>query len=116
MKRFFSKQKRRSSGSRVLIVLGVLAVYALVCWLYWGAEFGPGGKKTYLDVLLWNNVNIVFTRAFTDYVPTTWQGRALLMILIIFSLFVFSTIIGVVSSKINAYVNSPERRLKKCRC
>jgi voltage-gated potassium channel len=113
MKRFFSKQKRRSSGSRVLIVLGVLAVYALVCWLYWSAEFGPGGKKTYLDVLLWNNVNIVFTRAFTDYVPTTWQGRALLMILIIFSLFVFSTIIGVVSSKINAYVNSPERRLKK---
>lgn len=108
-----SKLKRLVSRSHILVVLGVLAAYALLCYVYWLAECGPGGKKTYLDILLWNNVNIVFSRGFTDFIPSTWGGRAVLMILIVFSMLFLSTMIGFVSSKINAYSNSPARRIKK---
>ena len=76
-------------------------------------EIGPGGRKTFLDILLWNNVNIILSRGYTDYVPTSWQGRALLMIFILFSMLFLSTIIGFVSSRITAYSTSPARRIKK---
>jgi voltage-gated potassium channel len=113
MKRFLSKLKRWAKGSTLRMVLIFIAVYAVLCYLYWYAEIGPGGSKTYLDILLWNNVNIVLGRGFTDLVPKTWKGRGLLMIFILFSMLFLSTIIGFVSSKINANVNSPARRIKK---
>ncbi len=112
-KRFLSKLKKWASRSHARVVLAVLAAYTLICYFYWYVEIGPGGKKTLLDILLWNNVNIVFSRGFTDYIPSSWQGRALLMVLILFSMLFLSTIIGFVSSKINAYSNSPARRIKK---
>ncbi len=112
-KRFLSKLKKWASRSHARVVLAVLAAYTLICYFYWYVEIGPGGKKTFLDILLWNNVNIVFSRGFTDYIPSSWQGRALLMVLILFSMLFLSTIIGFVSSKINAYSNSPARRIKK---
>ncbi len=108
-----SKLKRFASRTHIFAVIGVLAAYALICYVYWLVECAAGGKKTYLDILLWNNVNIVFSRGFTDYIPSTWGGRALLMILILFSMLFLSTMIGFVSSKINAYNNSPTRRIKK---
>ena len=113
MKRFLAKLKKWAKGSVLRVVLIFLAVYAGLCYLYWYAEIGPGGSKTYLDILLWNNVNIVLGRGFTDLVPKTWKGRGLLMIFILFSMLFLSTIIGFISSKINANVNSPARRIKK---
>ncbi len=113
MKRFLSKLKRWARGSILRTVLIFVVLYAVLCYLYWYAEIGPGGSKTYLDILLWNNVNIILGRGFTDLVPKSWQGRALLMIFIFFSLLFLSTIVGFVSSKINANVNSPARRIKK---
>ena len=113
LKKLLEKLKRLSSRYHAALVLGFLALYTLLCWLYWQAEGGPASSKTFLDILLWNNVNIVFSRGFTDFIPVTWQGRALLMILILFSMLFLSTIIGFVSSKINAYTSSPARRIKK---
>ena len=107
------KLKKLISRSHAVVILACLAAYTLICWLYWLAESGPEGRKTFLDILLWNNVNIVFSRGFTDFIPATWQGRALLMVLILFSMLFLSTIIGFVSSRINAYNNSPARRIKK---
>ncbi len=113
LKNLLAKLKKLLSRSHAALVLGFLAVYTLLCWLYWLAEGGPAAKKTFLDILLWNNVNIVLSRGFTDFIPATWQGRALLMVFILFSMLFLSTIIGFVSSKINAYTNSPARRIKK---
>ena len=113
MKRIRSKLKKWARGSTLRTVLVFVVLYAVLCYLYWYVEIGPGGSKTYLDILLWNNVNIVLGRGFTDLVPKTWKGRALLMIFIFFSLLFLSTIVGFVSSKINANVNSPARRIKK---
>ena len=109
------RRGRRKHASRpyVLAVLAVLAIYTLLCYLYWAVEIGPGGRKSFLDILLWNNVNIILSRGYTDYVPTSWQGRALLMIFILFSMLFLSTIIGFVSSRITAYSTSPARRIKK---
>jgi len=113
IREFLSKLKRRVTQSHAGVLLAVFAVYALLCYFYWLTEIGPGGKKTYLDILLWNNINIILGRGFTDYIPSSWKGRALLMIFIMFSLLFLSTIIGFISSKINAYSNSPTRRIKK---
>ncbi len=113
MKKFFAKLKKRTVSTKVLLILGFLAVYTVLCYLYWAVESGPGGKKTFLDILLWNNVNIVFSRGFTDFIPVTWKGRALLMVFILFSMLFLSTIIGFISSRINAYVSSPARRIKR---
>ncbi len=107
------KIKNRASRSWLLAALAVVCVYTLLCYVYWLAEAGAGGKKTFLDILLWNNVNIIFSRGYTDYVPTTWGGRAVLMVFILFSMLFLSTIIGYVSSKISAYSTSPARRIKK---
>jgi len=112
-KAFMAKLKRRTSGSYLFAALVLIILYTLLCFAYWQAEGGPAGKKTFLDILLWNNVNILFSRGFTDYVPSTWAGRGVLMVLIIFSMLFLSTIIGFVSSKINAYNSSPARRIKK---
>ena len=112
-RQFLSKLKKRLTGSRLPVILGAFGIYALLCYIYWAAEIGPGGKKTYLDILLWNNINVVLGRGFTDYIPSSWKGRALLMIFILFSMLFLSTIIGFISSKINAYTNSPTRRIKK---
>ncbi len=113
LKRLLSRLKKRSRGSTALVVLGAFILYAVLCYVYWIVEIGPGGKKSYLDILLWNNVNIILSRGYTDFVPSSWQGRAVLMIFILFSMLFLSTIIGFVSSRINAYTNSPARRLKK---
>lgn len=112
-RRFFAKLKKRAAGSHALVILGFFAVYTLLCYVYWCVEFGPDGKKPFLDVLLWNNVNIILSRGYTDYIPKSWGGRALLMLFILFSMLFLSTIIGFVSSRINAYNNSPARRIKK---
>ena len=112
-KRPLPKIKNRASRSWLLAALAVVCVYTLLCYVYWLAEAGAGGKKTFLDILLWNNVNIIFSRGYTDYVPTTWGGRAVLMVFILFSMLFLSTIIGYVSSKISAYSTSPARRIKK---
>ena len=113
MKRVFSKLRKWAKGSTLRTVLIFIVLYAALCYLYWYVEIGPGGSKTYLDILLWNNVNIVLGRGFTDLVPKNWKGRALLMIFIFFSMLFLSTIVGFVSSRINANVNSPARRIKK---
>lgn len=113
MKRIISKLKKWIRGSTLRTVLIFAVLYAVLCYLYWYVEIGPDGSKTYLDILLWNNVNIVLGRGFTDLVPKTWKGRGLLMIFICFSMLFLSTIIGFISSKINANVNSPARRIKK---
>ncbi len=113
MKRVFSKLRKWAKGSTLRTFLIFIVLYAALCYLYWYVEIGPGGSKTYLDILLWNNVNIVLGRGFTDLVPKTWKGRALLMIFIFFSMLFLSTIVGFVSSRINANVNSPARRIKK---
>ena len=113
LRKLHKKLKKLISRSHAVVILACLAAYTLICWLYWLAESGPEGRKTFLDILLWNNVNIVFSRGFTDFIPATWQGRALLMVLILFSMLFLSTIIGFVSSRINAYNNSPARRIKK---
>ncbi len=112
-KRPLPKIKNRASRSWLLAALAVVCVYTLLCYVYWLAEAGAGGKKTFLDILLWNNINIIFSRGYTDYVPTTWGGRAVLMVFILFSMLFLSTIIGYVSSKISAYSTSPARRIKK---
>ena len=112
-KKFLSKLKKRTAGSWLLVLLGAIALYTVLCYAYWLAELGPGGKKSFLDILLWNNLNILLSRGYTDYVPTSWEGRGLLMIFILVSMLFLSTIIGFVSSKINAYTNSPARRIKK---
>ena len=113
IKRLFAKLKRMTARSYVLAILVIVAAYALLCYLYWLVEIGPAGNKTYLDILLWNNINIIFSRGYTDYVPATWLGRAVLMVFILFSMLFLSTIIGFVSSRINAYTNSLARRIKK---
>ena len=105
--------KKRASRPWLLAALALAGVYTLLCYAYWYVEIGPEGKKTFLDILLWNNVNIIFSRGYTDYVPTTWAGRALLMVFILFSMLFLSTIIGYASSKISAYSMSPARRIKK---
>ncbi len=112
-KKFLSKLKKRTAGSWLLVLLGAVALYTLLCYAYWLAELGPGGKKSFLDILLWNNINILLSRGYTDFVPSTWEGRGLLMIFILVSMLFLSTIIGFVSSRINAYTNSPARRIKK---
>ena len=112
LKRFLSKLNRRASGSYLIIAVLLILIYAALCFIYWFLEFGTNGAKSFLDILLWNNLNILFTRAYTDYVPKSWPGRAVLMVFIVFSLLFISTIIGFVSSRINAYSNSPARRLK----
>ena len=106
MKRIISKLKKWIRGSTLRTVLIFAVLYAVLCYLYWYVEIGPDGSKTYLDILLWNNVNIVLGRGFTDLVPKTWKGRGLLMIFICFSMLFLSTIIGFISSKINANVQS----------
>lgn len=108
-----SRLKKRITQSHAVVIMLVLAVYVLLSYFYWMTEIGPGGKKTFWDILLWNNINIVLGRGFTDYIPTSWKGRALLMLFIMFSLLFLSTIIGFISSKINEYRNSPTRRIKK---
>ena len=113
LKKLFSKLKRLISGSRMAMVLTGVAVYTLLCFVYWMVEIGPGGKKSFLDILLWNNINIIFSRGYTDYVPSTWKGRALLMIFILFSMLFLSTMIGFISSRITEYRNSPVRRIRK---
>lgn len=111
-KKVLTKLKKRASRSWLLAALVLIAVYTLLCYVYWLVEVGPEGKKTFLDILLWNNINIIFSRGYTDYVPTTWAGRALLMIFILFSMLFLSTIIGYVSSRISAYSASPARRME----
>lgn len=113
IKKALSRIKNRASRSWLLAALAVICVYTLLCYVYWLAEAGAGGKKTFLDILLWNNINIIFSRGYTDYVPTTWGGRAVLMVFILFSMLFLSTIIGFVSSRISAYSASPARRIKK---
>ena len=113
IREYLSKLKRRVTGSPAVMVLCGFGVYTLLCYIYWLTEFGPGGKKAFLDILLWNNINIVLSRGYTDYIPSSWQGRALVMIFILFSMLFLSTIIGFISSRINAYSNSPTRRIKK---
>ena len=108
-----SRLRRRVTHSHAVAILIALAVYALLCYVYWLAEIGPDGGKAYWDILLWNNVNVVLGRGYTDYIPKSWQGRALLMIFILFSMLFLSTIIGFISSKINEYRNSPTRRIRK---
>lgn len=101
------------TGSYAGAVLVFAAVYTGLSWIYWYVEVRPGGKKSFLDILLWNNLNVILSRGFTDYIPTGWAGRALLMVFILFSMLFMSTIIGYVSSRINAYNSSPARRIKK---
>ena len=112
-KKALAKIKKHASRSYLLAALLLIGLYTLLCYAYWLVEVGPGGRKTFLDILLWNNINIIFSRGYTDFVPTTWPGRALLMVFILFSMLFLSTIIGYVSSKINAYSDSPARRIKK---
>ncbi len=106
-------RKKRSKGSYIRILLIFLILYTLLSFIYWYVEIGPGGKKSFLDILLWNNINIIFSRGYTDYIPSSWPGRVLLMVFVVFSMLFLSTIIGFVSSRINAYTNSPERRIRK---
>ena len=113
MKKFLSKLKRRFSGSRALMILAGFGVYTLLCFLYWLIEIGPGGKKSFLDILLWNNINILFSRGYTDYVPSTWAGRALVMVFVLSSMLFLSTMIGFISSRISEYRKSPARRIRK---
>ena len=106
-------RKKRSKGSYIRILLIFLILYTLLSFIYWYVEIGPGGKKSFLDILLWNNINIIFSRGYTNYIPSSWPGRVLLMVFVVFSMLFLSTIIGFVSSRINAYTNSPERRIRK---
>ena len=106
-------RKKGSKGSYIRILLIFLILYTLLSFIYWYVEIGPGGKKSFLDILLWNNINIIFSRGYTDYIPSSWFGRMLLMVFVVFSMLFLSTIIGFVSSRINAYTNSPERRNRK---
>lgn len=108
-----SRLRKRVAHSHAVAILIALALYMLLCYVYWLVEIGPDGGKAYWDILLWNNVNVVLGRGYTDYIPKSWQGRALLMIFILFSMLFLSTIIGFISSKINEYRNSPTRRIKK---
>ncbi len=108
-----STTRRRASRPYLLGALLLLAVYTGLCYLYWRAEGGAASGKTFWDILLWNNVNIIFSRGYMDYVPKTWPGRAVLMIFILTSMLFLSTVIGFVSSRINAYNSSPARRIKK---
>ncbi len=106
-------RKKGLKGSYIRILLIFLILYTLLSFIYWYVEIGPGGKKSFLDILLWNNINIIFSRGYTDYIPSSWFGRMLLMVFVVFSMLFLSTIIGFVSSRINAYTNSPERRIRK---
>ncbi len=108
-----SKTSRSASRPYLVGALVFLAVYTVLCYYYWRAEGGPESSKTFWDILLWNNVNIIFARGYTDYIPKTWPGRAILMLFVLFSMLFLSTIIGFISSRINAYTNSPARRIKK---
>ena len=113
MKGLLRKLKKWLEGPYTLPVLLFLVLYTGLSWLYWSVEVGPGGKKTFLDILLWNNLNVVLSRGFTDFIPQTWPGRTVLMVFILFSMLFLSTVIGFVSSRINAYNQSPERRIRK---
>ncbi len=113
VKKTVSKIGRRASRSYLLAAVIAIAVYALLCYAYWLAEGGASSSKTYWDILFWNNINIIFSRGYTDFIPKTWPGRAILMIFILFSMLFLSTIIGFISSRINAYNSSPARRIKK---
>lgn len=113
IKELLSRLKRRVMQSHAGLILGAFAVYAALCYVYWLTEIGPGGEKSFLDILLWNNINVILGRGYTDYIPSSWKGRALLMIFILFSMLFLSTIIGFVTSRISAYSNSPTRRIKK---
>lgn len=108
-------QKRGLSSRRPFVraLLVFLVVYTVLCFIYWYVEIGPGGSKSFLDILLWNNINVILGRGYTDYLPKSWMGRVLLMIFVFFSMLFLSTIIGFVSSAINAYSNSSERRIRK---
>lgn len=112
-----SAKKIRKTGHppRTWLVAGLifLAVYTTLSYIYWRLEGGPATGKTLLDILFWNNVNIIFSRGYTDYIPKTWPGRAMLMLFVLFSMLFLSTMIGYVSSRITAYSNSPARRIKK---
>ncbi len=112
IKKKLSKIRRRAVKP-YLLTAAALAVYAALCYVYWLAEGGAAGKKTFLDILLWNNVNILFSRGYTDFIPSSWPGRAILMIFILCSMLFLSTVIGFISSRINSYNNSPARRIKK---
>ena len=112
IKKKLSKIRRRAVKPYLLTAC-VLCAYTLLCYVYWLAEGGAAGKKTFLDILLWNNINILFSRGYTDFIPASWPGRAILMIFILMSMLFLSTVIGFVSSRINAYNNSPARRIKK---
>ncbi len=106
-------KKGRNPRSWLIAGLAFLAVYATLSYIYWRAEGGPSTSKSFMDILLWNNINIIFSRGYTDYIPKTWPGRALLMLFVLFSMLFLSTMIGYVSSRITAYSNSPARRIKK---
>ena len=56
---------------------------------------------------------ILFSRGYTDFVPQGWKGRAVLMVIILFSIIFLSSVIGFVSSRITAYSSSQARRIKK---
>ena len=113
LKKLLSRLKRFAMETHAGMLFCGILVYTLLCYIYWMVEFGPGGKKSFLDILLWNNVNIVFSRGYTDYIPTSWKGRALLMVFVLFSMLFLSTMIGFVSSRIRDYSLSPARRIRK---
>jgi voltage-gated potassium channel len=112
-KKFLSGIKRLPTESYAVILIVLILLYVVLSFLYWLVEIGPGGSKSFLDILLWNNLNIILSKGYTDYIPSSWQGRALLMIFVVFSTLFLSTVIGFVSSRINTYINSPERRIRK---
>ena len=112
-KSLLSRLLRLRSESYAVILIALVLLYTLLSFIYWFVEIGPGGSKSFLDILLWNNINIILSKGYTDYIPTSWGGRALLMIFILFSTLFLSTVIGFVSSRINTYSNSPERRIRK---
>ena len=87
------KEKKRSSTSRrplVRALLLFLVIYTVLCFIYWYVEIGPKGSKSFLDILLWNNINVILGRGYTDYLPKSWMGRVLLMIFVFFSMLFLS--------------------------
>ena len=112
-KRQKRKRNRAGVGIYLHVLLLFLLVYTLLSFIYWKIEIGPAGRKSFSDILFWNNLNVLLGRGYTDYLPASWTGRALLMIFVLFSMLFLSTIIGFVSSRINAYAASPERRIRK---
>ena len=51
-KKFLSGIKRLPTESYAVILIVLILLYVVLSFLYWLVEIGPGGSKSFLDILL----------------------------------------------------------------